>query len=223
MQQTNKQASNSIIFPREENKFQIKMATSTFSPEEQAKELMVFLQSSNLHYAAQVTPFSLYITVRKKFRKHSNFVVSDPNSSQAPKINLPNEPRETLQKDHENVLKQKACDCHELKVAKELLEERLERSEAFKLDLETELDEKSLECHELKVTNDILQDKLQKAESEFTTVQENKDMLNEKVEFLAASVIRATEETLNMERKLTEAKKVIKKNKIESEILREKV
>ena len=124
-----------------------------------------------------------------------------------------------MQKDHENVLKQKARDCHELKVAKELLEERLERSEAFKLDLETELDEKSLECHELKVTNDILQDKLQKAESEFTTVQENKDMLNEKVEFLAASVIRATEETLNMERKLTEAKKVIKKNKKESKIL----
>jgi hypothetical protein len=213
MQQTNKQASNSIIFPREETQFQIKMATSTFSPEEQAKELMVFLQSSNLHYAAQVTPFSLYITVRKKFRKYSNVVVSDQTSSQLPQINLPIEPLESLQKDHENVLKQKARDFDELKVAKELVEEKLERLEAFKLDLETELDQKSLECHELKVTNNMLRDKLQKAGIEFTSVQENKDMLKEKVEFLAACVKRATEETLNMERKLTESKKVIKKNK----------
>ena len=76
------------------------MAASNFSPEEKFKELMAFLQSSNLHYAAQVTPFSLYITDRKKFGKASNFVIPDLASSQPSEISIPNEELISLKKDH---------------------------------------------------------------------------------------------------------------------------
>ena len=44
---------------------QKKQPEARVTPEDQARELMKFLESSNLHYAAQVTPFSMYITVRK--------------------------------------------------------------------------------------------------------------------------------------------------------------
>ena len=44
-----------------------------------------------------------------------------------------------------------------------------------------------------------------------------------KIEFLVTSVKRSTEETLNMERKLMDAKKVIKKNVKEAGLLKEKV
>ena len=47
--------------------------------------------------------------------------------------------------------------------------------------------------------------------------------MNEKMEFLVTSVKRSTEETLNMERKLMDAKKVIKKNVKETGLLKEKV
>ena len=61
-----------------------------------------------------------------------------------------------------------------------------------------------------------MQEKLKKAEAESTeycrTVKEGKDILDEKIEFLVNSVKRSTEERLVMERKLTDAKKVITKN-----------
>ena len=45
---TNKQTSSSIILPRACLQFHIKMAATKVSPEEKEKDLMVFLQYSNL-------------------------------------------------------------------------------------------------------------------------------------------------------------------------------
>ena len=194
-----------------------------FSPEEQSQELMEILQSSNLHYAAQVTPFSIYITVRKKFRKASNFVTSNLIPKQPSHVNILNENLESLQRDHEDKLKQKEFEYSKLKVANDLLEEKLVKEEVTKLELETELEEKSLECHEIKVTNNILQERIEKVELESIADHEDKERLNEKVEFLLASVKRSTEETLSMERKLNDAKKANKKIRKESVILNEKV
>ena len=199
------------------------MAGSNFSPEVKSKELMVFLQSSNLHYAAQVTPFSLYITVRKKFRKASTFAIPDLASSQSSEISIPNEELISLKKDHKKELKEKAQEFHNLKVSKELLEEKLCKLEDSKLDLYTELEDKLLECHELKVNNDILQEKLQKTEADFDATKIDNKTLIEKNDFLVASVMRSTEETLTMERKLTDAKKCTKKKVKEIGLLSEKI
>ena len=49
------------------------MAATFESPEGHCRELIRTLQSTNLHYFVQETPFSLYVTVRKKFVK--NFVI----------------------------------------------------------------------------------------------------------------------------------------------------
>jgi hypothetical protein len=160
------------------NQFQIKMAASKFCPGEQAKELLGFLESSNLHYAAQVTPFSLYITVRKKFRKTFNFVTPDLTPSQPSENSIPNEALQTLKRDHEMELKQKGLEYHKLKVAKELLAEKVEKIEDCKLDLCTGLDERSLECHELKNINTMLQDKIQKADNELKAAREDKETQN---------------------------------------------
>jgi hypothetical protein len=199
------------------------MVVSNLSPEEQARDLLMYLNSSNLHYSAQVTPFSLYITVRKKFRKTSNFVIP----VQASEPSMPSVTLDALKRDLENELKQSNLEFKELKVAKELLEERLEKVNDSNDDLKTELDDKTSESHELKVTNEMLQAKLQKTEADFTnycrTVQEDKDTLAEKIEFLVASVKRSTEETLSMERKFTDAKKILKKNGQENSLLIQKL
>ena len=107
------------------------MAASKFCPGKQAKELLGFLESSNLRYAAHMTPFSLYITVRKKFRKASNFVFPDPTSSQPSHTSSPNEALKSLTRDHEMELEQKAIEYHDLKVSKELLEVKLEKVQDF--------------------------------------------------------------------------------------------
>ena len=131
---------------------------------------------------------------------------------------MPSDDLNSLNRDLENELKQKASKCNQLKIAKELLEEKLEKAEEkcrkaedSKLNIETELEEKYLECHELKISNEKLQEKLKKAAAESTecsrTVKEDKEKHDEKIEFLVISVKRSTEETLSMERKLTDAKK----------------
>jgi hypothetical protein len=62
----------------------------------------------------------------------------------------------------------------------------------------------------------LLQEKLQKAEAELMEYCEDaKDEHAKKVEFLPSSVMKSTEETLSMERKLMQAKKEITKFKSE--------
>jgi hypothetical protein len=193
------------------------MVVNKFSPVDQARELMKFLQSSNLHFTAQVTPFSMYITVRKKFRNTSHCVIQE--QVEPSKISIPKETIESWKSELENNLKQKDSECHELERSLNLLKDKLEKAADVRNDLEAELEEKCVESHELKSTNSILQEKLQTAEAKFleysSAASEETVKLAEKVEFLGASVMRSTEETLNMERKLIEAKKVIKKFKSE--------
>ena len=121
------------------------------------------------------------------------------------------------EQDLDNQLKQKALKCHELQTSINLLEDKLKKARDDESNLQVELEEKYLESHELKVTNNILHEKLQKAEAKLIeyckSVKEEKDELDEKLEFL---VMRSTEETLSMERKLTVAKKEIKKIKKEN-------
>jgi hypothetical protein len=122
------------------------MAVTNFSPEEKARDLLMHLNSSDLHYSAQVFPFSLYISVRKKL-KTSNIVIQDQTSHQLSYINMPSETLYALKSDFENELKQKALEYNELKVEKELLEEKLENMKDSIDDIKTEIAEKSLQSH----------------------------------------------------------------------------
>ena len=90
------------------------MAIKNISPEEQASELMKLLHSSNLHYAAQVTPFSVYLTVRKKFRNTSYSVIQDQASQEPSNINISKETEQSWKRELENKLKQKTLECYEL-------------------------------------------------------------------------------------------------------------
>ena len=56
------------------------MVANQFAPEVQARQLMMDLHSSNLHYVVKETPYSLYLTVRKRFRKGSQTTVPDSTS-----------------------------------------------------------------------------------------------------------------------------------------------
>ena len=57
--QKNKQATADNFQDQAYNQFQIKMAVNNLSPEEHARDLLMNLKSSNLHYSTQVTPFSI--------------------------------------------------------------------------------------------------------------------------------------------------------------------
>ena len=86
-----------------------------------------------------------------------------------------------LKREFENELKQKSLEYTELKVAKELLEEKFEKVKESNDDLKIELEEKYVESHELKITNEMLQGKLQKTEADYiehcNTVKQEKDTL----------------------------------------------
>ena len=203
------------------------MVVKNCSPEKQARELMMNLQSSQLHYVTQETPFSLYITVRKKYRENSKDVVPVLPSVETSEANISMEIHNDMKATLEALLKQKSLEFHKLEATKNVIEGKLLEVSAAKTNLEVELDEKALECHELKVTNNIFQEKLQKAEAyhiEFcNTVKQDKDTLGEKIEFLVTSNKRSTEETLSMEKKYIDGKKVTKKLKNEICLLKEEL
>ena len=98
---------------------------------------------------------------------------------------------------------------------------------AMKTSLADELEETVVECHELKVSNNMFLEKLQKAEADHiefcNTVKQEKDTLSEKVEFLVSSIKRSTEETLSMEKKFDDGKKVVKKHKNEICLLKQEL
>ena len=48
------------------------MVANGNSPDEHCRDFIEKLQSSNLHYVVQETPFSLYVTVSKRFRTGSS-------------------------------------------------------------------------------------------------------------------------------------------------------
>ena len=99
----------------------------------------------------------------------------------------------------------------------------MRKSKISKLDNDSELEDKSLECHELKVMNNMLQETLQKVVAVVEAAKEDKEKLTEKIKFQVSSVKRSTEETLNMERKLLDAKKSMNKNVNQSNLLCEKL
>ena len=80
---------------------------------------------------------------------------------------MPSETLNAMKRDFDNELKQTALEYNEIKVEKELLEEKLENVKDSNDDLKTKLEEKSLESHELKITNKLLLGKLQKTEAVF--------------------------------------------------------
>jgi hypothetical protein len=73
---------------------------------------MTNLHSSNLHYVTQETPFSLYITVRKRLRETSQI---GPPESKSPKeptdVNANVKDLEDVKKILENELKEKTLEC----------------------------------------------------------------------------------------------------------------
>ena len=71
------------------------MPTSSLSPEDCYGKVLTELRASNLHYCVQESPYSLYITIRKKFAK-------DP-SKVFPKVETPNVSISTLMQQIENL------------------------------------------------------------------------------------------------------------------------
>ena len=143
------------------------MVVSNLSSEGKASDLLMHLNSSNLHYSAQVTPFSLTLQSQRTLGKISNFVIPDQTSQQPSNSSMPSETLNAMKRDFDNELKQTALEYNEIKVEKELPEEKLENVKDSNDDLKTKLEEKSLESHEIKITNKLLLRKLQKTEAGF--------------------------------------------------------
>ena len=106
------------------------------SPEDQCSKVLAEIHSSNLHYLVQESPFSLYVTIRKKFIKNA------PEKSQH-SLTSASPPIEVQQRGY-----------------------RVNMLENQKSDLENQLKTKDLELNESKDTIKLLEDKLERAESE---------------------------------------------------------
>ena len=99
-------------------------------------QILFCLKMSNLNYMVKETPYSAYVTIRKKFTKVSN--VETP-----PSIKV-NESNEKLRKEH-NLLEQKYKALYSenghLKIDLENLEVKVEALETINADLKNKLDE----------------------------------------------------------------------------------
>ena len=108
------------------------MVSKILSPEDQCSKVLSEIRSSNLHYLVQESPFSLYITVRKKFSKTSpkntqtltSLSISSENLE--PKVNT----LETQNRKLKSELEKKDIEVAEAKNVLTLLQEKLEKAEA---------------------------------------------------------------------------------------------
>jgi hypothetical protein len=206
------------------------------------------IASSNLNYAIHQTPFSIYITIRKSLQKSQNQNIPDLQTSahehevsaqqvicsHCPLLEETNSDLKNRYEDEILENEQQKKTILELNNIVDNLHSKLDNFEtdlfevnAMKTNLADELEEKVVECHELKVSNNMFPEKLQKAEADHfeycNTEKEEKDTLSEKVEFLVSSIKRSTEETLSMEKKFDDGKKVIKKHKNEICLLKQEL
>ena len=216
-----------------------KMVAKQLLTEQLVRDLMINLHSSNVHYVTRETPFSLYVTVRKRLREISPTGVPEPKSLKDP-THYDVKDLEDVKKNLENELNEKILECSELSVSKGLLQVRLEKADAELLDKTLEIDEfkdrniflqkrlakaeadlldKTFDCNEVRDNNFFLQERFDKTETELLntckSANDEKDKIVEKNKFLITSVKRSTEETLAMERKFDVAKKATKKKEAE--------
>ena len=245
-ERTNKQAATPIFLEQvyqRISELKAKMVANQLPTEQLVRELMTNLHSSNLHYVTQETPFSLYVTVRKRLRETSLIRPPESKSLKEP-TDYDIKDLEDGKKILENELKEKTLVCDKVRDTEKLLQVRLEKAD-------DELLDKTIECDQFRDRNTFLQEKLEKAEADLLdktlecnknvfllekfekveskllntskTAREEKDKIVEKNKFLITSVKRSTEETLAMEKKFDNAKKATKSKETEICSLKQKL
>ena len=108
------------------------MDSNFYSPEDQCQRVLAEIRSSNLHYLVQESPFSMYITLRKKLTK--SFPRSDQKSqtsaSEMKDLEDKMNKLKTMKNSLEEQLKKKELDCEASKDMVKLFEEKLEKAES---------------------------------------------------------------------------------------------
>ena len=98
------------------------------SPEEHCAKVLTEIRSSSLHYLVQESPFSLYITIRKKFTK--NPPKSSETSTSWADAGQKVDTHEAIVSKLESELEKKHLECNEAMKVTKMLEEKLEMAEA---------------------------------------------------------------------------------------------
>ena len=159
------------------------MDSNLYSPEDQCSRILAEIRSSNLHYLVQESPFSMYLTLRKKFTKKSTKsdqkVQTSPSEIQnlEDKVNKLRDEKNSL----EELLKQTELECEASKDVVKLFEEKLEKAESEFL-------------------------------KQCTNFKEIKDDNVSETKLLKVTVKNANEEIKKLKKDLSEANKVIKTN-----------
>ena len=113
------------------------------------------IQLSNLNFNIQMTPYAAYITLKKSVQTGLNGVLSNPS----PPVLL------LLQKVHQEHLAMQA-ETHELKVALEIIKDKIDALVRENLSLVQTIEEKNNAVEVMKVTNDNLQNRLDSIQRE---------------------------------------------------------
>ena len=167
------------------------MVANMISPEEHCRDFIEKLQSSNLHYVVQETPFSLYVTVRKRFR-------AGP-STPPPPATTSKFASESAFMMLENELRLKNIDLKNAETTIRTLKESVEKE---------------------KETVQLLEEKVELAESEvyktWERVKKEKAKDSDTINYLRDAEKRSSEESISMERKLVVANRKAKNNEKEN-------
>ena len=143
--------------------------TSNIRAHVECEQLLTIIKTSNLNYLVKETPYSAFVTIRKRFIKNKE---DNSNVTLVPQENL----RDPSLKTENFILKQK---CKALECELGNIKNDKENSEftAQKLSKENKsLDEKLKELH----------DKFESAEKSFHDSKENVNYLNEQLEEIEA-------------------------------------
>ena len=164
------------------------MDTKSMSPEDCSDKVLTELRASNLHYIVQESPFSVYITIRKKFAKAAPKVLTN-NSESKPIIpmstlleqivNL-----ESVNKSLKLAVEKQVCELSETKNVK-LFEEKLEKAESEVL-------------------------------NQSKKFKEAKDELCDEIKLLKKAIKQSNDETKVQQKTLTELRKNIKQKEKEN-------
>ena len=182
------------------------MVANFGTPQDHCRDMVDRLQSSNLHYFVQETPFSVYITVRKRFKKVNQI----SQSSGSPAETTSEIVSKNAYTELENKLRLKELECEKAEDAFKVLQNQLK-----------------VEVEEKERTIDTLEKKLEAAEAEmyraYEKVKEERAQVSADMNFLRNSAKQSSEEAFSMEWKLSVASKKMTKKEKENEVLNEKV
>ena len=188
------------------------VATSQLSsPEKLCSEIQRSVRTSNLHFTMQETPFSLYITVRKKLVDAKVEVHTENELLKTELVNLKDKCYNLSQNNNELrlLVQNKEKDCKEKDDVIHNLNMKLEKSKG-------EVQENYIKCEDFKTKHDILSEAYKKAADNLSKSKSDNENLKQELKDTMKALKSKQKEEIRVSTKLSNLEASVKTLKHEN-------